>query len=91
MEVPVPVLIEENERYTMGQGNKEKVRRTHCFFIDDFEVYQESREKFEVTNEKTVKYSIDTESIVQCYGVKKFTENAFRRSMINGEALAFWK
>ena len=36
MEVPVPVLIEENERYTMGQRNKEKVKRTHCFFIDDF-------------------------------------------------------
>ena len=25
------------------------------------------------------------------YGVKKFTENVFRKSMINGEALTFWK
>ena len=31
---------------------------------------------------------MDTEA---CYGVKKFTENVFRKSMINGEALAFWK
>ena len=82
------MLIEENERYTMGQRNKEKVKRTHCFFIGHFKVYQESRQKFEVTNEITVKYSMDTEA---CYGVKKFTENVFRKSMINGEALAFWK
>ena len=47
------MLIEENERYTIGQRNKENVKRTHCFFIDHFKVYQESRQKFEVTNEIT--------------------------------------
>ena len=40
-EVPISMLIGETEGYTMGQRDKERVKRTHSLFIDDLKIYQE--------------------------------------------------
>ena len=37
-EVPISVFIEENDRYTMGRRDKERVKRTHSLFIDDLSI-----------------------------------------------------
>ena len=47
-EVPVSMLIEETDGYTKGQGNEERVRGTHCIFIDDLKIYEERHQKLEV-------------------------------------------
>ena len=41
-ELPISMLIEETDGYTMGQRDKERVKRTHSLFIDDLKTYQES-------------------------------------------------
>lgn len=56
-------------------------------FINNFKIYQESHQKFELINEITAKSSMDTGA---CYGVKKLAENVFRKPMTKGEAVAFW-
>ena len=41
-EVPISMLIEETDRYTMGQRDKERVKsQTNSLFIDDSKIYQE--------------------------------------------------
>ena len=59
-EVPISMSIVETNGYTMGQKDKERVKRTHSLFIDDSKIYQESHQKLEVVNEMTVKASMDT-------------------------------
>ena len=42
-EVPISMLIEETDGYTMGQRDKERVKsQTNSLFIDDSKIYQES-------------------------------------------------
>ena len=41
-EIPILMLIEETDGYTMGQRDKDRVKRTHSLFIDDLKIYQES-------------------------------------------------
>ena len=59
-EVPISMLIEETEGYTMGRRDEERVKRTHSLFIDDLKIYQVSHRKLEVVNEMIVKASMDT-------------------------------
>ena len=54
------MLIEETDGYTVGQRDKERVKRKHSLFIDDLKIYQESHRKLEVVNEMILKASIDT-------------------------------
>ena len=85
-EVPVALLIEETDGYTMGQRGEERVKRTHSLFVDDLKIYQENHQKLEIVNEMIVKASMDTGA---CYRVKKYAEIVFRRgTMIKGEGLA---
>ena len=65
-EVPISMLIEETDRYRMGQTKKKS--KKHSLFIDDLKIYQESHRKLEVVNEMIVKASLDTGA---CYRVKK--------------------
>ena len=44
-EIPISMLIEETDGYTMGQKDKERVKITHSLFIDDLKIYQESHSK----------------------------------------------
>ena len=82
-EVPISMLIEETDGYTMGRRDEERVKRTHSLFIDDLKIYQESHRKLEFLNEMIVKASMDTGA---CYGVKKCAEIVFRKGkMIKGE------
>ena len=64
-EVLLSMLTEETDGYTMGQRDKERVKRTHSLFTDDLKTYQESHRKLEVVNEMIVKGSMDTGA---CYG-----------------------
>ena len=64
-EVPISMLIKVSDGYTMGQRDKERVKRTHSLFTDDLKTYQESHRKLEVVNEMIVKGSMDTGA---CYG-----------------------
>ena len=50
-EVPISMLIEESDRYTMGRRDKKRVKRTQSLFIGDLKIYQESHRKLEVVNE----------------------------------------
>ena len=85
-EVPILMLIEETDRYTMGQRHKERVKRTHSLFTDNLKIYQESHPKLEVVNEMIVKASMDTGV---GYGIKKCAEIVFRKGkMIKGKRLA---
>ena len=59
-EVPVAMLIEETDGYTMGQRRDEKVKRTHSLFVDDLKSYQENHLKLEIVKEMIVKASMDT-------------------------------
>ena len=72
----------------MGQRNEKKIKRMRCLFIDDFKIYQKCHQKLEVVNEIIFKSSMNTGA---CYGIKKCTENVFRKGTIKGEGLAFWK
>ena len=85
-EVPVAMLIEETDDYTMGQRGEERVKRTHSLFVDDLNIYQENHQKLEIVNEMIMTVSMYTGA---CYGVKKFAEIVLRRgTMIKGEGLA---
>ena len=85
-EVPISMLIEETDGYTMGRRDEERVKRTHSLFIDDLKIYNESHRKLEVVNEMIVKARMDTGA---CYRVKKSAEIVFRKGkMIKGEGLA---
>ena len=42
IEVPVAMLIEETDGYTMGQMGEERVKRTHGLFVDDLKIYQKN-------------------------------------------------
>ena len=77
-EIPISMLIEETDGYTMGQRDKERVKRTHSLFIDDLKIYQESHQKLteKFVNEIIVKASMDTEA---CYRIKKCAEIVFRK------------
>ena len=46
-EIPISMCIEETDGYTMGQRDKERVKRTHSLFIDNLKIYQESHRKLE--------------------------------------------
>ena len=59
-EVYISMLIEETDGYTMGQRDKERVKRTHSLFINDLKIYQECHRKLKVVNEMIVKASMDT-------------------------------
>ena len=59
-EVPISMLIEETDGYTMGQRDKERVKRKHSLFIDDLKIYQENHRKLEVMNEIILLASMDT-------------------------------
>ena len=59
-EVPISMLIEETDGYTMGQRDKERVKRKHSIFIDDLKIYQENHRKLEVVNEMILLASMDT-------------------------------
>ena len=79
-EVPVAVLIEETDGYTMGQRGEERVERTHSLFVDDLKIYQDNYQKLEMVNEMIVKASMDTGA---CYGVQKCAEIVLRGGTIN--------
>ena len=82
-EVPISMLIEETDGYSVARRDKERVERTHNLFIDDLKIYQEGHRKLDVVNEMVVKASVDTGA---CYGVKKCAEIVFRKGkMIKGE------
>ena len=51
MEVPISMLIEESDGYTMERRDKKRVKRTQSLLIDNLKIYQESHRKFEVVNE----------------------------------------
>ena len=38
-EVPISMLIKVSDGYTMGQRDKERVKRTHSLFIDNLKIY----------------------------------------------------
>ena len=48
--VLISLLTEETDGYTMGQRDKERVKRTQSLFINDLKIYQESHRKLEVVN-----------------------------------------
>ena len=41
-EIPISLLIEETDGYTIGQRDKDRVKRQQILFIDDIKIYQES-------------------------------------------------
>ena len=85
MEVLISILIQETDGYTMGQRDKEMVKRTSSLFIDNLKIYRESHRNLEVVNEMIVKGSMDAGA---CYRVKKCAEVVFRKSkIIKGEGL----
>ena len=49
-EVPVAMLIEELDGYTMGQRGEERVKGTRCLFVDDIKIYEENYEQLEIVN-----------------------------------------
>ena len=63
-EVPISMLIEETDGYTMGRRDEERVKRTHSLFIDDLKIYQESQRKLEAVDEMILKASMDTGGLV---------------------------
>ena len=80
------MLIEETDKYIVGQRDKERVKIAHSLFIDNLKIYQQSNQKLKVVNEIIVKASMDTGA---CYRVKKCAEIVFRKGkMIKGEGLA---
>ena len=69
----------------MGEPGKRDVSRTHCLFVDDLKVYQESHNLLKEINEVIVQASLDTGA---CYGVSKCAEIVFERGkMVKGEGL----
>ena len=85
-EVLISILIQETHGYTMGQKDKDRVKRTPSLFIGNLKIYQESHRNLEVVNEMIVKGSMDTGA---CYGVNKCAEIVFRKNkIIKGEGLA---
>ena len=83
------MLIEETDKYTVGQRDKERVKIAHSLFIDNLKIYQLSNQKLKVVNEIIVKASMDTGA---CYRVKKCAEIVFRKGkMIKGKNWLFWK
>ena len=85
MEVLISILIQETDGYTMGQRDKERVKRTSSLFIDNLKIYRESHRNLEAVNEMIVKGSMDAGA---CYRVKKCAEVVFRKSkIIKGEGL----
>ena len=85
-EVPIAMMLEETDRYKMGQPGERDLTRTRSFFIDDLKVYQENQQKLEIVNEMIVKASMDTGA---CHGVKKCAEVIFKNGkMVKGEGLA---
>ena len=58
--VLISLLTEETDGYTMGQRDKERVKRKHSIFIDDLKIYQENHRKLEVVNEMILLASMDT-------------------------------
>ena len=84
-DVPIAVMLEETDRYRMGQPGERDLKRTHSFFIDDLKVYQENHQKLEIANEMIVKASMDTGA---CYGVKKCAEIVVKDGkMVKGDGL----
>ena len=59
-EVPVAMLMEDMDRYMMGQEGERGVKRTHSLFVDYLKVYQENHQKLDVVNEIIIKASVDT-------------------------------
>ena len=59
-EVPVSMLVEQPDGYTVGQSVKKRVTRPYNLFFDDLKIYQENHQKLEVVNQMIVKGSIDT-------------------------------
>ena len=84
-EVPVSMLVEGSDGYKMGKGGDRVPKRMHSFFIDDFNIYQQTHQKLQIVNEMIVKASMDTGA---CYGVKKCAEIVFRKGkMVKSEGL----
>ena len=59
-EVPVAMLIEELDGYTMGKRGEQRVKVTRSLFVDDIKIYEENYEQLEIVNEIIVKASMDT-------------------------------
>ena len=68
MEVPISMLIDETDWYTMRRRDKGRVKRIQNLFIDDLEIFQESHRKLEVVNKMIVQVSMDTGP---CYALHK--------------------
>ena len=60
MEVPISMLIDETDWYTMRRRDKGRVKRIQNLFIDDLKIFHESHRKLEVVNKMIVKANMDT-------------------------------
>ena len=49
-EVPIVMMLEETDGYRMGQQGERDLKRTHSFFMDDLNLYQENHPKLEIAN-----------------------------------------
>ena len=84
-EIPIAKLLEQSKGYRMGEPGKRAVNRTHCLFVDDLKVYQESHNLLKEINEVIVQVSLDTGA---CYGVSKCAEIVFEHGkIVKGEGL----
>ena len=67
----------------MGKPGKRDVKFTHCLFVDDLKVYQESHKTLKNVNKMIVQASNDTGA---CYGVAKYADVVFARgNLVKGE------
>ena len=66
MKVPISMLIDKTDGYTMRRRDKGRVKRIQNLFIDDFKIFQERHRK--LVNKMIVKASMDTGP---CYALHK--------------------